>query len=177
MLVVETRGLKPFIARLGLRGEMLSTGPFSLAALSGKTQAAAITVTHPVTRFLPQTVSTLRRLNVPIIPLHHLETYFSFHAKYPYLALIATHSETQLALIRGLGDYHLISITLDASLGKAVTSLASEFSSKPDAIEQLAVQGGTDRIHIPVPLSTSPAVDFSFQGPWMRALQHLYPRS
>jgi len=177
MLVVEARGLRPVVARFTLSGELLSTTPFALSALHSDVQAAALTVTHTSASLLTSTVAKLRQLRVPIVPLHHLETHFSFYRRYPYLALVATSTDTQLILVRGLGDSLLISINLDAPLGLAIRSLASEFSSTPEEMEQFALQAGQDRIHIPVPMSSSPAADFSFQGPWMRSLQYIYPRS
>jgi tRNA A37 threonylcarbamoyltransferase TsaD len=177
MLVVEARGLRPVIARFALSGELLSTVPFTLAAQYSDAQVAALTITHTSASLLEHIVPKLRQLRVPIIPLHHLETHFSFYRRYPYLALVATSTDTQLILVLGLGDHRLISINLDASLGQAISSLASEFSSTPEETERLALQAKQDRIHIPVPMSSSPAADFSFQGPWMRALQYVYPRS
>lgn len=110
------------VARFALSGELLSTTPFALSALQGDVQVAALTVTHTSIGHLTSTVAKLRQFRVPIIPLHHLETHFSFYRRYPYLALVATSTDTQLILVRGLGDSRLISINLDASLGLAIHS-------------------------------------------------------
>ena len=82
-----------------------------------------------------------------------------------------------MVLVRALGNYRILSLNLDVSLGAAIGSLAEEFGLRPEEMEKIALTGKEDRINVPTPMVSSLSSDFSFQGPWKRTLQYVYPRS
>jgi N6-L-threonylcarbamoyladenine synthase len=86
--------------------------------------------------------------------------------QFPALALIASGGHSDLALIEGLGEYHLVGFTRDDAAGealdKAARLLGLGYPGGP-AIERAARDGDPNAVDLPRP-DTDEGFEFSFAG-------------
>ena len=108
----------------------------------------------------------------PLIAINHLEGHaltprLTDNIAFPYLLLLASGGHTQLLEIRGLGDYHRLSTTIDDALGEAFDKTAKllglPYPGGP-SVEQAALSGDPKRFDFPRPLKGQNTLDFSFSG-------------
>ncbi len=112
-------------------------------------------------------------LNVPTIPVHHLEGHLlspmlaDSVPAFPYVALLVSGGHTQLMLVRAIGDYELLGETLDDAAGEAFDKSAKlmglPYPGGP-ALAALAARGDPRAYELPRPMMYSDNLDFSFSG-------------
>lgn len=122
------------------------------------------------------------RLNIPFIPINHLEGHaltirLTESVAFPYLLLLASGGHCQFIDVRGLGDYHVLGQTIDDAAGEAFDKVAImlglPYPGGP-SIEKHAKEGNPKAFDFPRPLYFSVAhtlekerpfhCDFSFSG-------------
>ncbi len=111
-------------------------------------------------------------LNVPAIPVHHLEGHLlapmldAPAPDFPFLALLVSGGHTLLARVDGLGRYEMLGQTLDDAVGEAFDKTGKLLGlGYPGgaAVEALALQGQA-MPPFPRPMTNRPGLDFSFSG-------------
>lgn len=116
--------------------------------------------------------------DLPLIGVNHLEGHLYAHwlagsgpagdseQDFPLLGLIVSGGHTELALVKGHGEYELIGHTVDDAAGEAFDKvarmLALGYPGGP-AIERAAAQGNPRRFRFSRPRMDRP-FDFSFSG-------------
>lgn len=111
-------------------------------------------------------------LNKPLIALNHLEAHaltarLTDNIPYPYLLLLISGGHTQLLIIEKLNSYKRLGSTIDDALGETFDKVAKLLGlSYPGGvqIEQLALQGDSNKYNFPRPLINMDNLDFSFSG-------------
>ena len=112
-------------------------------------------------------------LNVPTIPVHHLEAHLlspllaKDSPRFPFIALLVSGGHSQLMRVAGIGQYELLGETLDDAAGEAFDKTAKllglGYPGGP-AIAALAANGVAGRYKLPRPMLRSGDFDFSFSG-------------
>ena len=112
-------------------------------------------------------------LNVPTIPIHHLEGHLlspllaDDAPTFPFVALLVSGGHTQLMRVGGIGQYGLLGETLDDAAGEAFDKTAKllglGYPGGPE-IARLAAKGAAGRVRLPRPMLRSGDFDFSFSG-------------
>ena len=112
-------------------------------------------------------------LNVPTIPVHHLEGHLlspllaEDAPSFPFVALLVSGGHTQLMRVAGIGQYELLGETLDDAAGEAFDKTAKllglGYPGGP-AIAKLAANGAAGYYKLPRPMLRSGDFDFSFSG-------------
>lgn len=109
-------------------------------------------------------------LKKPIIPINHLEGHaltirLTSDVEYPYLLISMSGGHTQILSVKGLGEYEVVSKTIDDACGEAFDKVAKMlglgFPGGPE-IEKLAKLGDENAVLLPKPLINQD--DFSFSG-------------
>ena len=110
---------------------------------------------------------------LPAIAIHHLEAHLMAiflnepAPRYPFLALLVSGGHTQLLLARGLGQYELLSETVDDAVGEAFDKTAKllglPYPGGPE-IERLAKEGDPARFDFPRPMCQRNQPNLSFSG-------------
>jgi N6-L-threonylcarbamoyladenine synthase len=111
-------------------------------------------------------------LNIPIIEVNHLKghiysLFIESEAELPLLTLLVSGGHTQLIEVLGWNNFNVIASTLDDSLGESFDKVAKMMGyGYPGGatIESLAKDGDSMRFDLPVPLSMSPKMAFSYSG-------------
>lgn len=110
--------------------------------------------------------------NKPFYAINHLEGHaltarLTDGISFPYLLLLVSGGHTQMALVRGLGDYERLGTTIDDALGEAFDKTAKLlgllYPGGP-AVEKAALKGDASRFSLPRPLKGEARLDFSFSG-------------
>jgi N6-L-threonylcarbamoyladenine synthase len=124
-----------------------------------------------------------KKLNLPIIPINHIEAHIfaslfqedlklqAFSRIFPAIALVVSGGHTQLILARGLGKYKILGETRDDAAGecfdKIARTLGLDYPGGP-AIEKQAskVKKAKNKmpIKMPRPMIYQKNYDFSFSG-------------
>ncbi len=108
----------------------------------------------------------------PFIAVNHLEAHaltarLTGELPFPYLLLLVSGGHTQLAAVRGVGDYLRLGSTVDDAAGEAFDKvgkmLGLAYPGGP-RVEKLAVEGNAERFDLPRPMLGRPEPDFSFSG-------------
>ena len=111
-------------------------------------------------------------LNIPIIGVNHLKghiysLFIEKEAKLPILVLLVSGGHTQLIEVKEWNRFNLIATSLDDSLGESFDKVAKmlglPYPGGP-VIEKLAQEGNEDEFNLPIPLSKSPKIAFSYSG-------------
>jgi len=111
-------------------------------------------------------------LNVPTIPIHHLEAHIMtpFLEKkfpsFPFLALLVSGGNTQIIEAMSFGKYRILGETLDDAVGEAFDKVAKILGfSYPGGvhIEKLAKKGNQKRFFFPRPMLHR-GLNFSYSG-------------
>ena len=114
-------------------------------------------------------------LNIPIIPIHHLEAHitialFEFSAlDFPFLALLVSGGHTELILAKDLGQYEVLGATMDDACGEAFDKcgklMGLDYPAGPE-LSKMADSYQEQQIYpkLPTPLKGRKTLDFSFSG-------------
>lgn len=116
-------------------------------------------------------MAAARRL--PLIPVDHLQGHVAANflepdpIEPPFLCLVASGGHTLLAAVRDHDGHEVLGQTLDDAAGeafdKAARMLGLGYPGGP-ALERLAEAGDPEAFDLPVAMSRSPGLDFSFSG-------------
>ena len=111
--------------------------------------------------------------NVPLIGVNHLEGHifanFVAHKELnpPFISVIVSGGHTELVYVKEFGDYELLGSTRDDAAGEAYDKVAKVlglgYPGGP-AIDKLAKEGNQDAFPLPLPLSNTKEIEFSFSG-------------
>jgi N6-L-threonylcarbamoyladenine synthase len=108
----------------------------------------------------------------PFVAVNHLEAHaltarLTDEVTFPYLLLLASGGHTQLAAVKGVGDYVELGSTVDDAAGEAFDKvgklLGLPYPGGPQ-VEKLAAGGNVARFDLPRPMLGRPLPDFSFSG-------------
>jgi N6-L-threonylcarbamoyladenine synthase len=108
----------------------------------------------------------------PLLAINHLEGHaltarMTDGLSFPYLMLLVSGGQTQLILIRGVGQYERWGTTIDDALGEAFDKTAKmlglTYPGGPN-VEKAAANGDAKRFAFPRPMKGEVRPDFSFSG-------------
>lgn len=108
----------------------------------------------------------------PFMAINHLEAHaltarLTDEVAFPYLLLLVSGGHTQLAAVKGVGDYIGLGTTVDDAAGEAFDKvgklLGLPYPGGPH-VEKLAAEGNAARFDLPRPMLGRPTPDFSFSG-------------
>lgn len=111
-------------------------------------------------------------LNIPIIPIHHLEGHLlspllaEAKPSFPFLALLVSGGNTLIAVVEALGKYQILGETLDDAAGEAFDKTARMLGLPYPGGAEIAklALNGSEIYRLPRPLSNSNDLNFSFSG-------------
>lgn len=119
---------------------------------------------------------TSKRLNIPIIPTHHMESHImvcrlpglKLDVEYPFVCCVVSGGHTFIAYVEAEGMYKLLSTTNDDSMGETIDKVGRELglTDIPAGrdFEQLAITGDVKRFTFPRPCVKNKPYDVSFSG-------------
>ena len=128
----------------------------------------SVTLTEGVTMAKALVIS----LNLPLIAVNHLKghIYSLFIEKdeiLPMTVLLVSGGHTQIIEANSLTDMKVIASTMDDSFGesfdKVSKMLGLGYPGGP-VVQEYALKGDMNRFDLPVPLSQSPKIEFSYSG-------------
>jgi N6-L-threonylcarbamoyladenine synthase len=128
----------------------------------------SVTLTEGVTMAKALSIS----LNLPLIAVNHLKghIYSLFIEKdeiLPMTVLLVSGGHTQIIEANSLTDMKVIASTMDDSFGesfdKVSKMLGLGYPGGP-VVQEYALKGDMNRFDLPVPLSQSPKIEFSYSG-------------
>ena len=115
-----------------------------------------------------------KKLNVPIIPVNHVEAHILVNfidkkPKLPAIALVVSGGHTQLILVEKIGKYKILGETRDDAAGecfdKTARILGLGYPGGPAiAAEAIKSRGRTSTVALPRPMIYTKDYDFSFSG-------------
>lgn len=110
---------------------------------------------------------------IPLIGVNHLEGHIfaniAAHKELdpPFISAVISGGHTELVHVRNFGDYLLLGSTRDDAAGEAYDKISKMlglgYPGGP-VIDRLAQKGDPEAFLLPVPLSSSERVEFSFSG-------------
>ena len=108
----------------------------------------------------------------PFIAVNHLEAHaltarLTDGIGFPFLLLLVSGGHTQLAAVRGVGDYLRLGATVDDAVGEAFDKVAKMLGlAYPGGplVERQAERGNPQRFDLPRPMLGRTRADFSFSG-------------
>ena len=112
-------------------------------------------------------------LNVPLIPVNHLEWHLcsnlidNYKIDMPYLCLLVSGGHTQIWVVNSAEDYKILSTTVDDAAGEAFDKgakmLGLGYPGGPE-IEKNAFNGDENKYTFSIPKIKNNPVNFSFSG-------------
>ncbi len=142
--------------------------PFLKAIAVTNAPGLSVTLTEGVTMAKALSIS----LNLPLIAVNHLKghIYSLFIEKdeiLPMTVLLVSGGHTQIIEANSLNDMKVIASTMDDSFGesfdKVSKMLGLGYPGGP-VVQEYALKGDMNRFDLPVPLSQSPKIEFSYSG-------------
>lgn len=142
--------------------------PFLKAIAVTNAPGLSVTLTEGVTMAKALSIS----LNLPLIAVNHLKghIYSLFIEKdeiLPMTVLLVSGGHTQIIEANSLYDMKVIASTMDDSFGesfdKVSKMLGLGYPGGP-VVQEYALKGDMNRFDLPVPLSQSPKIEFSYSG-------------
>jgi N6-L-threonylcarbamoyladenine synthase len=111
-------------------------------------------------------------LNLPLISVNHLKghiysLFIEKEAIFPQTVLLVSGGHTQIIEVDSYSDMKLIASTMDDSFGESFDKVAKMMDlGYPGGpiVNKLANSGDNSRFSLPVPLSQSPKIAFSYSG-------------
>jgi N6-L-threonylcarbamoyladenine synthase len=111
-------------------------------------------------------------LNIPLIAVNHLKghIYSLFIEKeeiLPILVLLVSGGHTQLIDVKSFEDMKILATTIDDSFGESFDKVSKMLNlgyPVGPIVQEYALKGNPDRFDLPVPLSQSPKIEFSYSG-------------
>jgi tRNA N6-adenosine threonylcarbamoyltransferase len=140
-------------------------------------EAVAVTVGPGLIGALLVGVSSAKAIaaprRLPLIPVDHLQGHVAANflepepLEPPFLCLLASGGHTLLAGVRNHKSHEVLGRTLDDAAGEAFDKVARllglGYPGGP-ALERLATEGDPEAFELPIAMSRSPGLDFSFSG-------------
>ena len=111
-------------------------------------------------------------LNIPLIAVNHLKghiysLFIEKETSFPMTVLLVSGGHTQVIEVTSLEEMEMVATTMDDSFGvsfdKVSKMMELGYPGGP-VIENLAKEGDEDRYAMPLPLSQSPLIAFSYSG-------------
>ncbi len=111
-------------------------------------------------------------LNIPLIAVNHLKghiysLFIEKEASFPLTVLLVSGGHTQLIEVKSLEEMQMVATTMDDSFGESFDKVSKMmelgYPGGP-VIEKLAKEGDENRYPMPLPLSQSPLIAFSYSG-------------
>lgn len=111
-------------------------------------------------------------LNIPLIAVNHLKghiysLFIEKEAIFPMTTLLVSGGHTQVIEANSLNDMQILAKTLDDSFGESFDKVSKMLNlAYPGGpiIEKYAKNGDENRFSLPIPLSQSPKIEFSYSG-------------
>ena len=111
-------------------------------------------------------------LDIPLIAVNHLKghIYSMFIEKetsFPMTVLLVSGGHTQVIEVKSLEDMKMVASTMDDSFGESFDKVSKMMNlgyPGGPVIEKMAKDGNEDRYPMPLPLSQSPLIAFSYSG-------------
>ncbi len=111
-------------------------------------------------------------LDLPLIAVNHLKghiysLFIEKEASFPLTVLLVSGGHTQLIEVKNLEEMEMVATTMDDSFGESFDKVSKMMDlGYPGGpiIEKLAKEGNEDRFPMPLPLSQSPLIAFSYSG-------------
>jgi N6-L-threonylcarbamoyladenine synthase len=142
--------------------------PFLKAIAVTNAPGLSVTLTEGVTMAKALSIS----LNLPLIAVNHLKghIYSLFIEKnevLPMTVLLVSGGHTQIIEANSLNDMKVIASTMDDSFGesfdKVSKMLGLGYPGGP-VVQEYSLKGQINRFDLPIPLSQSPKIEFSYSG-------------
>jgi N6-L-threonylcarbamoyladenine synthase len=111
-------------------------------------------------------------LNLPLIAVNHLKghIYSLFIEKeevLPITVLLVSGGHTQIIEANSLTDMKVVATTIDDSFGESFDKVAKMlglgYPGGP-VVQEYSLKGNANRFELPIPLSQSPKIEFSYSG-------------
>ncbi len=111
-------------------------------------------------------------LNLPLIAVNHLKghiysLFIEKETSFPMTVLLVSGGHTQVIEVKSLEDMKMVATTMDDSFGESFDKVSKMmhlgYPGGP-VIEKMAKEGDEDRYPMPLPLSQSPLIAFSYSG-------------
>ena len=111
-------------------------------------------------------------LNIPLIAVNHLKghiysLFIEKETSFPMTVLLVSGGHTQVIEVTSLEEMEMVATTMDDSFGESFDKVSKMMElGYPGGpiIEKLAKEGDEDRYAMPLPLSQSPLIAFSYSG-------------
>ena len=111
-------------------------------------------------------------LNIPLIAVNHLKghIYSLFIEKethFPLTVLLVSGGHTQVIQVENLEEMQMVATTMDDSFGESFDKVSKMMNlgyPGGPVIERMAKDGDANRYPMPLPLSQSPLIAFSYSG-------------
>jgi N6-L-threonylcarbamoyladenine synthase len=111
-------------------------------------------------------------LNLPLIAINHLKghIYSLFIEKdevLPMTVLLVSGGHTQIIEANNLNDMKVVASTMDDSFGESFDKVSKMLNlgyPGGPVVQEYALKGNENRFELPVPLSQSPKIEFSYSG-------------
>ncbi|NLV82689.1 MAG: tRNA (adenosine(37)-N6)-threonylcarbamoyltransferase complex transferase subunit TsaD [Synergistaceae bacterium] len=110
---------------------------------------------------------------IPLIGVNHLEGHLFANIVAnrdlvtPFISVIVSGGHTEIVLVKNFGNYELLGSTRDDAAGEAYDKVSKflqlGYPGGP-IIDKLAQAGNPDLFDLPMPLSKTPDIEFSFSG-------------
>jgi N6-L-threonylcarbamoyladenine synthase len=111
-------------------------------------------------------------LNLPLIAINHLKghiysLFIEKEAVLPITVLLVSGGHTQIIEANSLTDMKVIATTIDDSFGESFDKVAKMlglgYPGGP-VVQEYSLEGDANRFELPIPLSQSPKIEFSYSG-------------
>ena len=111
-------------------------------------------------------------LALPLIAVNHLKghiysLFIEKETSFPMTVLLVSGGHTQVIEVKSLEDMKMVATTMDDSFGESFDKVSKMMNlgyPGGPVIEKLAKDGDEDRFPMPLPLSQSPLIAFSYSG-------------
>ncbi len=111
-------------------------------------------------------------LNIPLIAVNHLKghiysLFIEEETSFPMTVLLVSGGHTQVIEVKSLEEMNMVATTMDDSFGESFDKVSKMMNlgyPGGPVIEKIAKEGDENRYPMPLPLSQSPLVAFSYSG-------------
>lgn len=142
--------------------------PFLKAVAVTNAPGLSVTLSEGITMAKALSIS----LNIPLIAVNHLKghIYSLFIEKeeiFPILVLLVSGGHTQIIDVKSFEDMKILASTVDDSFGESFDKVAKMLNlGYPGGpiVEEYALKGDANRFDLPIPLSQSSKLQFSYSG-------------
>ena len=111
-------------------------------------------------------------LNIPLIAVNHLKghiysLFIEKETSFPMTVLLVSGGHTQVIEVKSLEEMEMVATTMDDSFGESFDKVSKMMNlgyPGGPVIEKMALNGDETRYPMPLPLSQSPLIAFSYSG-------------